>query len=74
MEPHGSCIQLGGPAVYGCYATCDFWCSTNWRVETDQNGCEVWQYDVRERKAGADLMCRPLGDGGSEPNDDGGME
>ncbi len=41
------CMDLGGvrPDV-GCLQTCDFWCSTNWRVEKDAYGCEVWRYDV----------------------------
>lgn len=29
-----------------CYVTCDFWGSSNWRIETDANGCPSWRYDL----------------------------
>ncbi len=38
------CMFLGGSAP-GCFRTCDFWCSENWRVEFDEHGCEGWRYD-----------------------------
>jgi hypothetical protein len=37
-------MQLGGSSA--CVESCDFWCSTNWRVEKDDAGCEVWRYDM----------------------------
>jgi hypothetical protein len=41
------CMFLGGPASPGggCGQTCDFFCSENWRVEFDGQGCETWRYD-----------------------------
>jgi hypothetical protein len=28
-----------------CYIAVDFWCSSNWRIELDPQGCPVWRYD-----------------------------
>jgi hypothetical protein len=41
------CMFLGGPAREGgiCDMACDFFCSRNWRVEFDDQGCETWRYD-----------------------------
>jgi hypothetical protein len=42
-----SCMNIGGAPMLGeCHQTCDFRCSTNWRVDTDAHGCEYWRYDV----------------------------
>jgi hypothetical protein len=62
-----SCMHLGGVNAAGCFLTCDFWCATNWRVETDKYGCERWAMDYRMPAPGEDLECVPEGDGG--PND-----
>lgn len=51
------CMNLGGPASSGCVTSCDFWCSTNWRVERDSSGCEVWRYNVRSPQPGEDAHC-----------------
>jgi hypothetical protein len=42
-------MSLGGPASLGgdCVITADFFCSENWRVEFDDQGCEIWRYDVQ---------------------------
>ena len=40
------CMHLGGASEGGgCYLTCDFWCSSNWRIENDPHGCPAWHYD-----------------------------
>jgi hypothetical protein len=52
-------MQMGGPEVDGmCIETCDFWCSTNWRIETPESGCETWVYDTREPTEGEDDLCQ----------------
>jgi hypothetical protein len=41
------CMHLGGSrAITGCGKMCDFFCSENWRVAKDMNGCEVWTADT----------------------------
>jgi hypothetical protein len=43
---NNGCMHLGGAAQGGmCWETCDFWCSTNWRIEPDAQGCPEWRYD-----------------------------
>lgn len=59
------CMNLGGSSKNGCSTTCDFFCSTNWRVETDETGCEVWRWDVRAPQAGETQYCFSEGDAGS---------
>ena len=40
------CMHLGGQSQGGeCWLTCDFFCSSNWRIEHDSQGCSVWHYD-----------------------------
>jgi hypothetical protein len=51
------CMSLGGSSTNGCGKSCDFFCSTNWRVETNADGCEVWRYDVRQPAAGENAQC-----------------
>ena len=64
------CVNLGGQKLgASCEKACDFYCATNWRVEQDTLGCEVWRYDVRQPVAGEDRLCRATsggaaGDGG----------
>ncbi len=42
-----SCMHLGGAAINGmCYEVCDFYGSSNWRIETDDQGCPFWRYDI----------------------------
>jgi hypothetical protein len=60
------CLHLGGANVSGCFKTCDFYCSTNWRVELDEQGCSVWRYDHRAPAPGETLACQPDRDGGRE--------
>jgi hypothetical protein len=57
------CMRLGGVNM-GCGFTCDFWCSTNWRVEIDQYGCEFWARDYRKPAPGEDAQCLPASDAG----------
>lgn len=45
IERSGS-MRLGGPRSRGCYVTHDFWCTTDWEVLEDENGCEVWRYGL----------------------------
>ncbi len=55
-EPSG-CMNLGGAeGDGGCVETCDFWCSTSWRVETVA-GCEQWVYDTRSPEPGENELC-----------------
>ncbi|HET6284522.1 MAG TPA: hypothetical protein VFH73_26435 [Polyangia bacterium] len=53
------CMHLGGTntSPLSCLLTCDFFCSTNWRVETDQQGCEYWRYDRRQPAPGENAQC-----------------
>lgn len=61
------CMQLGGTSgASGCVKTCDFYCSTNWRVEKDNNGCEVWRWDTRTPQPGETKYCFAAADAGSE--------
>jgi hypothetical protein len=65
-------MHLGGSNVSAnsCAETCDFFCSTNWRVETDSNGCQEWKYDHRAPAPGENLQCMIPLNGGN--NGDGG--
>ena len=56
------CMHLGGVDEIGCLAICDFWCSTDWRVETDKYGCERWEMDYRMPAPGENMECVPEGD------------
>ena len=61
-------MSLGGSSADGtCGATCDFWCTENWRVGTDPNGCEVWLFDYRAPAPDEDSFCQAAQDGGSAP-------
>jgi hypothetical protein len=53
------CLYIGGVNNSGCYLHCDFWCSTNWRVEIDMWGCERWAYDYRPPAPGENMQCLP---------------
>lgn len=61
------CMRLGGVNQFGCFETCDFWCSTNWRVEVDQFGCERWEHDYRTPTPGENAECLPAQDAGASP-------
>ncbi len=54
-------MYLGGKAHDDgtCHQTYDFWCSTNWRIEKDAAGCQVWRYDIRSPSAGETFQCQP---------------
>jgi hypothetical protein len=58
------CMDLGGASQDGCGTTCEFWCSTNWRVETDALGCEVWRYDTRAPHPEENVQCETEPDAG----------
>jgi hypothetical protein len=60
------CTHLGGVNEFGCAATCDFWCSTNWRVEIDTFGCERWAMDYRKPGPGENMVCLPQADAGED--------
>jgi len=53
----GGCVFLGGTAGHGCFQTCDFYCSINWRVETGADGCPAWHMDYREPAPGETPIC-----------------
>ncbi len=65
------CMQLGGSATNTCVTTCHFPCATNWRVERDETGCELWRYDTPKGEnaqcvafdAGASTLCTPACNG-----------
>ncbi len=60
------CMKLGGKAVGGvCPTTCDFFCSENWRIEKDSDGCYAWRYERRAPRAGENSFCTPVLDGSS---------
>jgi hypothetical protein len=58
------CTHLGGYSPGGCRETCDFFCSTNWRIERDTHGCSTWRYDTRAPQPGENQACLPALDGG----------
>ena len=65
------CMQLGGTRPQsGCSVTCDFFCSTDWQVVTDENGCSLWKYRVRAPLPGETSLCTPLRDGGNDASTD----
>ena len=64
-EEMSACMHLGGVDQLGCLEVCDFWCSTNWRVETDKYGCERWEMDYRMPAPGENAQCLPDADGGT---------
>ena len=67
LDPlHSGCMDLGGLAQSGCHQVCEFWCSTNWRVELDDQGCEVWRMDYRLPAAGESAFCLPDGGAGTD--------
>jgi hypothetical protein len=64
-------LYTGGPSVNGqCYVTYDFWCDTNWRVETDMYGCSVlrWDNDPTCHIPGLDADGSAGRDGGPGPD------
>jgi hypothetical protein len=63
-ETMSGCMRLGGVNAIGCFVTCDFYCSTNWRVEVDEFGCERWSYDLRKPAPGENMECFRLPDAG----------
>ena len=63
---NSGCMDLGGLAQAGCHQVCDFWCSINWRVELDAQGCEVWRMDYRSPAPGETRECLPARDGGAD--------
>lgn len=54
----------GGYSTQGRFLICDFFCSTNWRIENDSHGCPAWRYDTRAPASGESPICFPLLDGG----------
>ena len=64
-----SCMHLGGYSPGGCLQTCDFFCSTNWRMEKDAHGCVGWRYDTRAPEPGENLMCWKAPGGGDAGSD-----
>ena len=64
-QVRSSCMNIGGYSAHGCLLTCDFFCSTNWRLENDSHGCPIWRYDTRAPAPGEDWSCFPRLDGGS---------
>jgi hypothetical protein len=65
------CTHLGGYSANGrCDAACDFFCSTNWRIENDAHGCPEWRYDLRQPMPGETPYCFPLPDGGGSDRPD----
>lgn len=59
-------MNLGGYSETGCHRTHDFWCSTNWRVEKDEHGCEVWRSDRISPAPGENAQCMRIPDAGSD--------
>ena len=60
------CMHMGGAAIDGqCPEACDFFCSQNWRIVKDPNGCDEWTYDYVPPGPGQGPECQPL-DGGAD--------
>jgi len=75
VGPAHGCMYLGGSsgaAGLGCGLSCDFFCSYNWRVEKDANGCDVWNYDTRQPKSGENTYCQPILDASGDAPAEGG--
>jgi hypothetical protein len=75
-QQRAGCMHLGGTSENdgaSCAMACDFFCSENWRIVKDGNGCDSWTYDVRQPAPGEGPQCNPL-DGGPDasPSVDGG--
>jgi hypothetical protein len=70
-QTQSGCMDLGGSAMEGgCFKSCDFWCSTNWRIEKDQKGCDVWRYDMRAPGPEETSLCGPKPDAGMDAGGD----
>jgi hypothetical protein len=65
-------MRLGGAAPGGCTLACDFWCSTNWRIELDDLGCSTWRYDTRAPAPGENETCQFFYDAQPDTESDGG--
>jgi hypothetical protein len=71
-------MDVGGYSTHGCSVTCDFFCSTNWRIENDSHGCPTWRYDTRAPTSDEGPGCFPRLDAGrsadarSDAGDSGG--
>src|SRR5262245_8501219 len=63
-----TCMALGGYSPGGCAKTCDFYCSTNWRMETDEHSCPIWRYDIRTPQPGENQACMRALDAGVGSN------
>ena len=59
------CMHVGGYSTTGCSVWCDFFCSTNWRIENDPHGCPVWRWDQRAPAPGEDRYCFSAPDAGT---------
>jgi hypothetical protein len=66
-------MHLGGSntSPISCLLICDFWCSANWRVERDAQGCEVWRFDLRRPAPGETMQCLPERDAAADHTPDG---
>ena len=54
-------MVIGGYTEDGhCFRLYDFFCSENWRVETDDHGCEVWRSELRAPRKGENAECQPM--------------
>lgn len=51
-------MHLGGSE--SCGEVCDFYCTENFRIVQDQNGCDMWRYDRREPADGEDGLCHRI--------------
>jgi hypothetical protein len=72
-SPNGADVRLGGFSYGGsCGVTYDFYCSTNWRIEHDEHGCQVWNYDTRKPAPGEDEWCNLTLDAAAGHEDDAG--
>jgi hypothetical protein len=58
-ETTAGCMHLGGTnrGDNSCNTSCDFFCSTHWRLETNEDGCAEWRYDLRSPTADENASC-----------------
>ena len=66
QTPSG-CMHMGGSSTAAgeCPEMCDFFCSTNWRIVRDSNGCDGWTYDHRSPTPDENAFCFPQPDSGA---------
>ncbi len=67
-------FRLGGASIGQCSKVFELYCTTNWRVERDAHGCELWVSDTRNPVPGENGQCIPDLDAGQDTDGGGGRD